>query len=282
MSWAAIARKDLRDARRAKMLWGATLVFTFFYAVFLFTASGNGPAEDAAVDAIGPLIFSGAFFLPLVVIAMGYLAIAGERESGSIKYLLGLPNSRREVLFGKFVGRAAVATLAVGVAVSIGAAIFLFKFGTVPLEYGTYVAVTLYFALVFTAIAVGFSALVATRGQAMAATIGTYFVFGVLWIIPGINPQDSVAYVVEDVLGMAAAPELYEFVQNLSPVMAYLSALQGFVYGVPEEGSGGEFHPAAADTPFYLTDDFMLVILSAWIVLPLAIGYWRFRTAELG
>jgi ABC-2 type transport system permease protein len=283
MNWAAIAKKDFRDARRAKILWGATGIFVFFYAVFLLTASqGNQPAEEAATDAIGGLIFAGAFLLPLVLISMAYLAIAGEREAGSIKYLLGLPNSRFDVLLGKFLGRSAIALTAVGISVVAGAVMLLFQFGTVPGEYLVYVALTAIFSLAFVAIAVGVSAFSASRGKAMAGSIGIYFLFGVLWIVPGVNPQDSVSFLVEDLLGMDAVPELYHFVEQLSPVMAYGAAVQGFVYGAPDDPGSPEFHPAASDTPIYLTDEFMIGILLAWIVVPLAIGYWRFNRAELG
>jgi len=282
MSWMAIAKKDFRDARRAKILWGATGVFVFFYAAFLLTASSNDPTEVAIRDAIQPMIFTGAFFLPLVLIAMGYLSMAGERESGSIKYLLGLPNSRRDVLIGKYLGRSALALVAVLLSLAVATTILLVRFGTLTEDFLIYAVLTTYFALMFVAIAVGFSALVATRGKAMAATIGTYFVFGVLWIVPGINPQDSVSFVVEDLLGMGAKPEFYQFIQNLSPVWAYGQAVSSFIYGKPELDSvNRNLHPATTENVF-LTDEFMVVIMTAWIVVPLAIGYWRFNRAELG
>ena len=285
MSWMAIAKKDFRDARRAKILWGATGIFLFFYAVLLLTSSQGGrSSNEAAVDAIGGLIFAGAFLLPLVIISMGYLAIAGERESGSIKYLLGLPNSRREVLLGKFVGRSALALTAVGISLVVGAGMLLFQFGTIPVEYLYYSTLTCLFAVVFIALAVGLSALADTRGKAMAATIGTYVFFSFIWVVPGINPNDSVAFVVEDLLGMDATPELYQFVQNLSPVFAYGGAVDAIVFGAPEGENPGPntLDPAASDVPFYLSDQFLVLLLVAWIVVPLAIGYLRFRSAELG
>lgn len=36
---------------------------------------------------------------------MTYGAILHERNSGSIRFLLGLPNSRRDIVVGKFLGR---------------------------------------------------------------------------------------------------------------------------------------------------------------------------------
>lgn len=279
MSWVAIAKKDFRDAVRAKILWGSTAIFCFLYAIFLLVASDSG--DQPAVDALGGLLFTGGFLLPLVVISMGYLAVAGERDSGSIKYLLGLPNSRREVLFGKLVGRGAVAVLAISIAILAGAGILIGRFGTVPVEYGIFAALTLLFTMAFISIAVGFSALVDTRGKAMGATIGAYFLVSIVWVVPGVNPQDSVSFVVEDVLGMGATPELYQFVQQLSPVWAYVVSVNSFIY--PDSSGGtGQFDPGAADTPLYLTDEFLVVVLVLWIVLPMAIGYARFRSAELG
>lgn len=284
MSWYAIARRDFRGVRRAKLLWGATAIFVFFYGLLLLPFSaGDQPSSEAAADAVTILVFPGGFLLPLVVVSMGYLSIAGERSRGSIKYLLGLPNSRKEVIVGKYLSRAAVASIAVGIAAVVGAFILLLKFGTVPSEYLIYVAMTLLLALAFMALTVGVSAFSATRGKAMAGSIGLYFVLGILWVIPTVNPQESVAYLIEDLLGMDAIPELYEFVYRISPVHAYATALQGFVMSEPDRNPDpNSFHPASSETPVYLTDDFMIVVLLAWIVVPLAIGYWRFNRAELG
>jgi len=54
-----------------------------------------------------------SFFVPMLGLAISYAAIAGERDSGSIKLLLSLPNSRRDVILGKFIGRCAVLTIAI-------------------------------------------------------------------------------------------------------------------------------------------------------------------------
>jgi len=49
----------------------------------------------------------------------GYMAVVGERRSGSIKILLGLPPNRADVVFGKLLGRMGVVGLAVGVSASV-------------------------------------------------------------------------------------------------------------------------------------------------------------------
>jgi ABC-2 type transport system permease protein len=37
-----------------------------------------------------------------------------------------------------------------------------------------------------------------------------------------------------------------------------------------------------AGDPFYLQTWFVLVLVVAWTVLPVAVGYWRFDRADLG
>jgi ABC-2 type transport system permease protein len=38
---------------------------------------------------------------------------------------------------------------------------------------------------------------------------------------------------------------------------------------------------AATDLPVYLTDEFAVVILAVWLVVPLVVGYWSFNGADL-
>lgn len=278
MNVTAVARKDVRDVRRSRLLWAVTGLLALFFGLFL--ASGSGTGELSAIRALRNLLGATAYVLPLIAIFVGSLAIAGERESGSIQYLLGLPNSRATVLLGTFLGRAVVALVAVGVALLAGAAVLFFAFATVPVgEFLAFSVMTLALALVYVAVAVGVSAACATRGRAMAGTVGVYFLFSVLWTVPPIDPRDSVAYVTETVLGMAPRPNLYEFVFSLSPSFAYERATTEFLGIYVVDSGAGE---ATGDVPLYLTGEFTLLVLAAWTVVPLAIGYARFRTAEIG
>jgi len=55
------------------------------------------------------------YLVPAFAVALGYSAVAGERERGSLEVLLAQPVTRADVLVGKYVGLSAVlatATLA--------------------------------------------------------------------------------------------------------------------------------------------------------------------------
>ena len=277
MNWLVIARRDFQDARRSRIL---TLVIGLFVAlVALLMATSSTSGETPAEDALWTLHGIAVFLMPIVMLVVGYLAIAGERESGRIKYLLGLPNRRWEVVLGKFVSRALIATLAIGLSIGVGLLIMALRFPTVPVADGvTLGAFMLFFAIVYVGMAVGISAMTASRARAMAGVIGVYVFFTVYWIAPQVNPMNSVSYVVETIFGLSPRENLYEFVLLLSPSFAYDRLANGFLFDRAQDGS----QPAAPDAPLYLQESFMPVILAGWLVLALAVGYLRFRNAELG
>jgi ABC-2 type transport system permease protein len=280
MNWLVIARRDFRDARRSRIL---ALVVGLFVAFVALTAATTSNSPEGLSEAEGPLwnVHGIAIFMmPIVMLVVGYLSIAGERETGRIKYLLGLPNRRWEVVVGKFLSRSLVAWLAIVLSMLVGVAIMFVRYDSVPL--GTAAALTvfmLFFAAVYVGIAVGVSALTASRARAMAGVIGVYVLFTVAWIAPFVTPGDSVAYVVENLLGLSPMEDLYEFVFHLSPSFAYSRLANEQVFGGV---AANDAETLEASDPFFLQDTFMPVILIGWIVVALGVGYLRFRNAELG
>jgi ABC-2 type transport system permease protein len=277
MNWLVVARRDFQDARRSRILALAVGLFVALVALVMATTSGDEGTlvEDALLNLHGMVIF----FMPIIMLVIAYLSIVGERETGRIKYLLGLPNRRWEVILGKFISRSLVAALAVVLSMAVGLVIIAARTASVPVVDAALMTLfMLFFAAVYVAIAVGISALVSSRARAMGGVIGVYVFFTVFWIAPGVNPQDSASYIVEELLGLSARPNLYEFVFHLSPSFAYSRLVNGTLFDRAEDGAS----VVSADAPFYLQEPFMLVILVGWAVLALGVGYLVFRDAELG
>jgi ABC-2 type transport system permease protein len=272
----AIAKRDFTDARRSNVLWISIGLFVAFVGIVFATTATD--RTNAAENALWNIQAVAIWFLPIVVLVIGYLAVAGERETGRIKYLLGLPNSRRDVIVGKFLSRAAIAILAVAISMSLGLVILFVRYPSVPV--GTFFGVAFFmavFAIVYTAIAVGISALASTRARSMTSVIAVYMFFTIFWIVPNVSPSESLSYIVEELLGLSAKPNFYEFVFHLSPSFAY-SRLSNVV--LFERAQNGAELPGG-DAPFYLQGEFMPVILLTWVVGMLVVGYLRFRDAEL-
>ena len=296
MTWTAIARKDFEDVVRSRMIWGITAIFLLLMGIVTFGASAQ--IEDpSATDVI--FFFTnvgGQIFVPIIALVVGYMAIVGERQSGSLRVLFGLSHNRRDVLFGKLASRTGVIVVATLAACAFAAALMVALFGTLPV--GTllgFVALTLLLGAAFTGIAVGVSAMTDSRMQAMGGAIGSYLLFTMLWhpLVAGVY------YLLEGELVGLEAPTWYLFALRLNPLEAYRQAISSLIESfvpaligwenIVEDVPAGSFqgdalllsNRVAGEVPFYLTEPFAAVVLLGWLVVPVAIGYRRFERADL-
>ncbi|QLD85866.1 ABC transporter permease [Natronomonas halophila] len=284
MSWQAVAQKDFRDAIRSRLLIALTALFALFAVGAAYVVSEIQPPQQAALTGevttvllIVGLVQATAVFIPIVAIAVAYRALAGERQSGSLKVLLSLPNSRADVVFGKFLGRAGVVTVAlfVGFAVGLVATAALAEAFS-ALEYIVFVGTSLLFAFVFVSIAVGVSAFTSSTSRAAYGSFGIFVVFQFLWgilsqgIVYGLN-----GFSFEGVQQGDPLSDLFQVLTIIDPTAAYQQATNWTVRLLAE-------NQEVQDAPaFYLEPWFGFVIMAIWIILPLAIGYYRFEASDL-
>jgi len=290
MSWAAIARKDFRDAARSKALWGLTVLFVLFMAGFayLFTLlQGQGQGQSDAVlsslDYVSFLMSPVALLVPITALVITHKSLAGEVESGSAKFLLSLPHTRRDAVVGKVVGRGSVLAASIGVGLVAALVVVLALYDVFDAGvFLTFAVMTVLLGFVYTGIGVGLSATTKDSGRATILAAGFFVVFEVVWGFAA----NALYYLVEGTFSppfaQAAdgtpyldAPGWYFFVQRLSPSEAFGSATQWFT------DSTATFLPAFDTIPFYLTGWASLVILVAWVVVVPAAGFYVFSRADL-
>jgi ABC-2 type transport system permease protein len=275
MTWSVIGKKEFEDALRSRMLWAIVVLI----AAMTSLAAGvmvlvPGVSGDP-VSAIGGASQFAAMLVPIMALIAGYLAIAGERESGSLKVLLGLPPSRGEVLAGKFVGRAAVVGIGVAVGFAISGVITYALYGEVPvLDFVGVTLLTAGLGISFVGIAVGISVTTAVRSRAMTLAVTAYLLLTLLW---DMVPQ-GVHLVVTRSMPGATVPGWFLLLQGASPSGAYNALVQRVLMDTDAALSArlGGAVPAYLDAPVFLA----IVVL--WTVLPLLGGYLRFRRADLG
>jgi len=287
MSVRAVTEKHFRVAIRSRLLIVLTVLFALFSAGAAYVVTEIDQPGQAALTGevttfllIVGLLQATAVFVPIVAIAVAYRSLAGERESGSLKLLLSLPNSRQDVVLGKFLGRAGVVTVAlfVGFAVGLVVTASLADAFSAP-EYLAFVGVSLLFAFVFVAIAVGVSAFTASTSRAAYGSFGLFVVFQFLW---GVLAQ-GIAYAAngfsfEGIEQGDAVFNLFQLLQILSPTTAYQQGTRWVIRLIAEEREAAQ---AAADAPFFVEDWFGFIVLALWVVIPLAVGYYRFDSADL-
>lgn len=295
-TWRAVATKDFEDAIQSRMLWGLIAVFISFLVMALLSAEQLFPdavAVDAA-KALAGVAMLAQLFIPGIALVAGYMAVVGERRSGSLRVLLSYPFSRRDVVGGKLVGRLLVTgtALTVGYAVASGLVVILYGVPDVDAFLG-FVGAGVLVGLTFTGLAVGGSAAAATRGRAMTLTIGSFMGMVFFWrpVIVGLY------YAVTGALPGIQAHSWYFVLKRLNPLEAFRvlssAALDEQVRPVPElplEGVPATTPPKqlelanriAGEVPFYLEDWVSVVVLVAWGLIPVMVGYWRFEHADLG
>lgn len=113
-----IAQRELREALKNKWLWFYAIAFAGL--ALALSQAGLASAGYAGLGGFGrtaaSLINALLLFVPLMGLSVGAGALAGDRERGTLLYLLAQPVNRAEIFLGKVVGAglALVAALALG------------------------------------------------------------------------------------------------------------------------------------------------------------------------
>ncbi|MFB6135631.1 MAG: ABC transporter permease subunit [Halobacteriaceae archaeon] len=273
MSTLTIAKKDFQDAVRAKSLWALSALFVLAVGgiAWLFSSSNFVGAGQQATT-LGFVVFLQGIagtFVSIAGLVVAHKAISGERESGSLKILLGLPHSRRDVVFGKILGRSLVLTVAIVLGFLAAAVVMVVRFADLDFaKYALFGLLTVAYGFVFVTIAVGISSLTGSSSRSAALAIGFWILnqawgalsLGVLFVVSGFT------------IPSPPWPDWYAAFQGLSPGAAYGNAATYFLSEEARqitEQFGG------------LPEWYGVVVLAAWMVLVLVFGYARFERVDL-
>ena len=95
-----VAAKEFRDRMRNRWVLAVALVFTVFSLVIAyFGGAQQGQVGFRSIEfTIASLVSLVIYLIPLIALLLGFDAIVGERERGSLDLLLALPITRRELL----------------------------------------------------------------------------------------------------------------------------------------------------------------------------------------
>jgi ABC-2 type transport system permease protein len=283
MTWAEVARKDLHDAIRARWLWilAATLTILGFCGPIVleyYLGIGRLPVANAVDDPTTVFAsYSRALsvtLVPLLTLVMSYASITREWESGSIKVLLSLPHSRRDIVVGKFVGRSLAVVVSITAGLAIAAVLLAVIGGLTLTDFVAFSVVTLALAVTVTGVGIGISALMDTTRRAILASIVALALFLVFWngtvdvvaSIAGIDESTPMGYTVKNVATL------------VNPIGAYNDLAAPFmVQGTVAQGFPRDAGPA----PVILKAPFSILVLVVWTVGSLLVGTRHFERIDL-
>lgn len=299
----AIARKDFQDAVRSWLFWGLSVFFFVLLVAVTGTISYFGEdiaAEGATTEALVLFVSQiTRLVIPLIALILGWKSIAGERETGSIKILLSLPHSRKDVLLGKLIGRSAVLSVSLVVGFVLAAVIVAALLGSFDIvDYFSLLVMAIVYGVAYTSIAVALSSITRSTTVAGAAMFGVFLMFYVVWngiqtglqILMGRGTIEGVSYTREvtapdgttQEFASERLPDWALFIDMIDPGNAFQNAIT-----VLSSTGGSELGTAypefwfADGVPFYLENWFSFIVLLFWIVVPLAIALYRFDRVDL-
>lgn len=296
----AVAKKDFQDAVRSWLFWGLSVFFftllvatTGAVAYFGEDLAAQGATTDVLVGFVSEIT---RLIIPLIALVLGWKAIAGERESGSIKILLSLPHSRKDVLLGKLIGRSAVLSLSLTLGFALAAVVVAVLMGGFDVvDYVGLLGVSIVYGIAYTSIAVALSSLTRSTTIAGAAMFGVFVLFYVVWNSLSTAFRlladrevlffDTVSYTTEfqgQEVTVERLPEWAYFVINLDPGEAYGRVLT-LVTDVDTIQLQSELDAQmfGGELPFFLQDWFALLILVFWTVVPVVVALYRFDRVDL-
>ena len=262
-----VAAKEFRERLRNRWVLAVALTFTSLALVIAYFGSAQqGTVGFHSIDlTIASLVSLVIYLVPLIALMLGFDAIVGERERGSLGLLLSMPVTRTEVLVGKYVGLAGALTASTVagfglVAVVLAADLTPSDF----LHYLLFMASSVLLGLAFLSLAVMISVFASTRAGASGVTVGLWLFFVLIFdllMLGGLVLSGG---------GFGGDVLPYLLLLNPADVFRVLNIVS--LDEVRTLNGLATVFPGALSSPALL-----VAMMAVWMVAPLAIAAWRFR-----
>jgi Cu-processing system permease protein len=263
-----IAYKELRDRLRNRWVLAVAAVFTALALVIVYF----GGAQQGAIGmrsiefTIASLVSLVIYLIPLIALLLGFDAVVGERERGSLDLLLALPVTRLEVLLGKYLGLAAALSLSTLGGFGLVAVLLGTQVGPAALEpFIGFMFSSVLLGLAFLSLAVMLSVLARDRTRASGLAISLWFFFVLVFdlVLLGLLVVGG---------GGEAGADWFPYLLLFNPADVFrilnIFSLDDVrsLYGLTS------IVPTALAKPWL-----MALVMLGWIAAPLAVATWRFR-----
>jgi Cu-processing system permease protein len=174
-----LIQKELRDARNNRWFMLYAIAFAALSLALAWLAlSGTGSYGLAGFGRTSAsLINLVLLIVPLMGLTLGALSLAGEREKGTLLYLMAQPVNQTELLLGKFVGMAVALVAALGLGFGLTALLIAANGGGAAIS--TYLVLLLLSCLLAVAsLSLGFLISAAVTRSATAVGLALF-----LWLL---------------------------------------------------------------------------------------------------
>jgi Cu-processing system permease protein len=262
-----VAGKEFWDRMRSRWVLAVTLVFIFFALVIAyFGAAQQGAIGFKGIElTVASLVSLAIYLVPLIALMLGYDAIVGERERGSLDLLLSLPITRLELLLGKFFGLSAALVFATFAGFGLVGVILAYQMDLTALyHYAGFMLSAALMGMSFLAIAILMSVVSTSKTVASGVAIAAWFFYVLVY--------DLI------LLGLLVATG-GEVVGQALPILLLLNPADIFrVLNVFTLEEAKTLYGLATVFPKALASPWVLGgAMAFWIIAPLAAAYYKFR-----
>lgn len=266
-----IAGKEFRDRIRNRWVLAVAVVFAAFaLAIAYFGAAQQGSVGLRSIEVtIASLVSLVIYLVPLIALILGFDAIVGERERGSLDLLLSMPLTRLELLLGKFFGLFLALATSTVAGFGLAGALLAAQLPAAALyHYAGFVASAVLLGAAFLSLAVMVSVFVNDRGRASSAAIGLWFFFVLIFDLLLLG---ALVLGAGD-LGGGLGSQLFPYLLMFNPADVFRIAN---IFGVEDVRN---MYGLATVFPESLARPGLLgAVMLAWIAGPLMLALWRFR-----
>ena len=276
----SIAKKEILDNIRNAWLLVVTLIYTAL--VLLVTYSGT---ITQSLENVGHLISTGfspivTILVPLMGLMLGYNAIVGELESGSMLLFGSHAISRLDILLGKVIGRGFILMYSIVIGFGLGGILIAINLPNADFgEYAIFIGATVLLSFVFFCMGIMVSTFFKRRTPAIGTTLGFWIIFAIFWPIITVI---LMVLVFSDITLDPTAPAseisfsipswLYA-VDLLNPITEYSRLLSLSISSVADFNT--------IPMPDFYSTELMIGLLFLWTLVMLFISWIRFRYTDI-
>jgi Cu-processing system permease protein len=274
----SIAKKEVMDNIRNKWIILVAAMFAILtLAVSYFGSLGSTGWQDLG-NTISGMTQLGSFLISIVAFMLGYAAVIGEIERGSMSALLSLSATRFEIVVGKFLGLGTVLCLTVLVGYGIAGLVIAVNISNVDyLEYLVFIGVTMVFGLVFLTVALFFSTVFSKRSTALGGAIFLWFLFNIILPIVFVGLLFTTIDISQITLETTlVVPDWYHVLNLFNPLSVY-SAIISVTIGPVQSTTGAGLIP----NPSWYSAGLLMGVLLIWIVVFFVLAIWRFQRKDI-
>ena len=215
-----IAKKEIMD--NVRNLWIIIMTIIFAILTVAMSAVGSYFSEGWQDLEITILLMMSIvqLLVPIISLMLGYAAIVGEIEKGSMNIMISLPTTRLEIVIGKLIGLGGVLSFTILVGFGIAGAIIGIMVPNVTYtEYFIFILATILVGLVYLFVAFFFSNLFKKRSTALGGAIFLWFFFNMILpvILIGIAWGGAA---LSDIMS-GTAPDWYYLIDLINPMSVY-------------------------------------------------------------